>query len=142
MNCIFLIDFPCVGEKGLEGIDELDRSDVVHIFYNALCKNITYETLMKIRRSKAAVILNDNGIFTGMISVQTASLFGQLIRSSTAEHVYMITKRKSLLSLHAYGDEYVPYGFAQSIEKCDVQKTPSVSPEKQALADEPSGSGS
>ena len=129
MNCLFLIDFPCVGEKGLEGIDELDRSDVVHIFYNALCRNITYDMLRKIRESKAAVILNDNGIFTGMISVQMACLFGQLIRSTTAEHVYMITKRKSLLSLHAYGGEYAPYDFARSIEKCDAPKCPPLSPE-------------
>lgn len=104
---IFLIDFENVNSSGLNGINRLDSSDQVIIFYSENADSMTFDLHEQINSSKAYIFFQkvDVGL-KNALDFQLATYLGYLICENEKEHkdayYYLVTKDRGYASLVTY----------------------------------------
>ena len=121
MNCIYLIDFGSVGEKGFRGIERIDPSDRVHVFYSAVRSKMSLECVEMLRKHSDRIILHKTAMLPGVAAMQLSVAFGQFVSKLGLQCVFVITKRMSVdLITPMENIAHTKYSFASSLEECSI----------------------
>ena len=92
----YLIDYENVKAEGLNGIEELTKEDVVHIFYSENADKLTFEMLNMIMKSQAKIIYQKVKVgHKNALDFQLTSYLGYLIGASGKEALcdyYIVSK--------------------------------------------------
>ena len=92
----YLIDYENVKADGLDGIEELDREDVVHIFYSENADKLTFDMLHMIMKSRAKIIYQKVSVGRkNALDFQLSSYLGYLIGGSDEKgryNYYIVSK--------------------------------------------------
>ena len=91
MNC-FLIDFENVKSSGLKGIEFLNTTDDVYIFYSINAQSITFDTHHSINKSSANLTFTKSDVSgKNSLDFQLISYLGYLIAQKKYKNYFVIT---------------------------------------------------
>ncbi|MBO5448925.1 MAG: hypothetical protein J5994_06315 [Ruminococcus sp.] len=99
----YLVDFENVKSKGLTGIDSLNETDSVIIFYSENSDTISFEMHQKVLCSKAEVEyfkVNVGG--KNALDFQLSTLLGYLVGRRAYTHIFVISNDKGFDFLHDF----------------------------------------
>lgn len=100
---IYLIDFENVKSKGLTGIDKLDETDSVIIFYSENSDTISFEMHKKVLTSKAEIEyfkVNVGG--KNALDFQLSTLLGYLVSKDLYSHIFIVSNDRGFDFLHDF----------------------------------------
>lgn len=90
----FLVDYENVKNDGFEGIDMLDDTNYVFVFYSENSKTLTFDTMEKIHRSNAHIFYQKVMAGTkNALDFQLASYLGYLIGTNGTDNCYNIVTK-------------------------------------------------
>lgn len=119
----YLVDFENVKSKGLTGIDSLDETDSVIIFYSENSDTISFEMHQKVLCSKADIEyfkVNVGG--KNALDFQLSTLLGYLVGKGVYSHIFVISNDKGFDFLHDFW-----HGKYISSPNCVVYRTRTIS---------------
>lgn len=99
----YLVDFENVKSKGLTGIENLNETDTVIIFYSENSDTISFEMHQKVLCSKAEVEyfkVNVGG--KNALDFQLSTLLGYLVGRDVYSHIFVISNDKGFDFLHDF----------------------------------------
>lgn len=104
---VFLVDFENVKSSGLNGINRLDESDRVVIFYSENADSMTFDLHEQINKSKADITFQKVTVgIKNALDFQLATYLGYLICQNEKEgqevRYYVVTKDHGYSSLETY----------------------------------------
>ena len=104
---VFLVDFENVKSSGLNGINRLDESDRVVIFYSENADSMTFDLHEQINKSKADITFQKVTVgIKNALDFQLATYLGYLIcqneKEEQAVRYYLVTKDHGYSSLETY----------------------------------------
>ena len=92
MKNLFLVDYENVGPDGLKGLEGLDESSEVMIFYSFKAQNLTWDLHEKIKKCKANFILKKVSVgFKDALDFQLSSYIGYIITKKSYENLIIIS---------------------------------------------------
>ena len=119
----YLIDYENVKAEGLIGIEELEKDDVVHIFYSENADKLTFDVLHMIMKSKARIIYQKVKVgHKNALDFQLASYLGYLVGTNTGWQYdyYIVSKDNGFDILASFWNE----------QKVQVREVPGISVQK------------
>lgn len=103
----YLVDFENVNSQGLNGINRLDSSDRIIIFYSENADSMTFDLHEQINQSKAYIFFQKVDVGTkNALDFQLATYLGYLIceneKAGVAADYFVVTKDRGYSSLITY----------------------------------------
>lgn len=90
---IYLVDFENVHSEGLKGIDHLEETDKVYLFYSPNADSITFETHFKLIRSKANIeMFEAKRTGKNAIDFHLSTFLGYLLATDAEETFFVVSK--------------------------------------------------
>lgn len=90
---VYLVDYENVGVNGLNGIEQIDKEEAVHIFYSENADKLTFEMHKKISESKANIHYYRADVGKkNALDFQLATYLGYLIALAGNEDYYIVSK--------------------------------------------------
>ncbi len=100
---IFLIDFENVKSKGLEGIDKLEETDSVIIFFSENSDTLSFEMHQKVLSSKADIEYFKVSVGgKNALDFQLSTLLGFMVAKEIYSHIFVISNDKGFDFLHSF----------------------------------------
>ena len=100
---IYLVDFENVKSKGLEGIDKLEETDNVIIFFSENSDTLSFEMHQKVLSSKADIEYFKVSVGgKNALDFQLSTLLGFMVAKETYTHIFVISNDKGFDFLHAF----------------------------------------
>ena len=106
---IYLIDFENVKSKGLEGIDKLEETDSVIIFFSENSDTLSFEMHQKVLSSKADIEYFKVSVGgKNALDFQLSTLLGYMVAKEIYTHIFVISNDRGFDFLHAFwGGNYI-----------------------------------
>lgn len=104
----YLIDYENVKADGLIGIEELDKDDVVHVFYSENADKLTFDVMQMIMKSKARIIYQKVKVgHKNALDFQLSSYLGYLIGTNAGWQYdyYIVSKDNGFDILASFWNE-------------------------------------
>ena len=104
----YLIDYENVKADGLIGIEELDKDDVVHVFYSENVDKLTFDVMQMIMKSKARIIYQKVKVgHKNALDFQLSSYLGYLIGTNAGWQYdyYIVSKDNGFDILASFWNE-------------------------------------
>lgn len=99
----FLIDYENVHMAGLQGIDELSKSDTVCIFYSANADSLSFEAMKLLSASKAKIdYIKVNTMGHNALDFQLASYIGYLLGKHEGIRCYIVSNDKGFANVQIF----------------------------------------
>ena len=99
MNC-YLVDYENVGPEGLNGIDELDEGNIIHIFYSKNADKITFEIHIQLNQSKSEIFYHKaDASHKNALDFQLSSYLGWLVHDNPEYNYFIVSKDNGFSSL-------------------------------------------
>lgn len=106
---IYLIDFENVKSKGLDGIDKLQETDSVIIFFSENSDTLSFEMHQKVLSSKADIEYFKVSVGgKNALDFQLSTLLGYMVAKEIYSHIFVISNDRGFDFLHAFwGGNYI-----------------------------------
>ena len=112
----YLIDFENVGRTGLDEIENLSWQDEVHIFYSKNANTVTFDTIEKLKKSKAKIVYHEAKTGNNALDFQLSSYLGYLIGKNLRDmNIYVVSKDRGFECLQSFWEDYEQIFFLKKI---------------------------